>query len=114
MSTSLSPVDVLAWYDVGVADDFPDGVSWPVVAGGVEIAVFRIGDELFGLRDLCSHGAARLSDGYVEEGCVECPLHQGLFDIRTGQHKCAPLTAPVRAYPVRVVDGRVQVAVSPD
>lgn len=107
----MSDTSVIEWHDVGVPEDFPDNGSWPVVAGGVEVAVFRLGDELFGLRDLCSHGAAKLSDGYVENDCVECPLHQGLFDIRTGHHQCAPLTEPVKAFPVRVVAGRVQVAV---
>ncbi|NMG36989.1 Rieske 2Fe-2S domain-containing protein [Azoarcus sp. TTM-91] len=112
MSSEDSAVAAVAtWHDVGVPDDFPDNGSWPVVAGGMEVAVFRLGDELFALRDLCSHGAARLSDGYVEDGCVECPLHQGLFDIRTGAHKCAPLTEPVRAFPVRVVAGRVEVGI---
>jgi len=112
MSSEDSAVAVAAaWHDVGVPDDFPDNGSWPVVAGGMEVAVFRLGEELFALRDLCSHGAAKLSDGYVEDGCVECPLHQGLFDIRTGAHKCAPLTEPVRAFPVRVVAGRVEVGI---
>ena len=48
------------------------------------IAVFRMGEEIFALHDLCTHGHARLSEGFVENGCVECPLHQGLVDIRTG------------------------------
>jgi anthranilate 1,2-dioxygenase ferredoxin subunit len=47
----------------------------------------------------------------VEDGCVECPLHQGLIDIRTGAPKCAPITEPVRTYPIRIVDGQVEVNV---
>lgn len=106
----MSETGTPAWHDVGEPADFAEDLGHPVVAAGIAIAVFRIGDDLFALRDLCSHGAARLSDGYVEDGCVECPLHQGLFDIRTGAHRCAPLTAPVSTFPVRVVDGRVQIA----
>lgn len=106
MSETVEPV----WHDVGEAEDFYEEAGQAVVAGGIAIAIFRLGDELFALRDLCSHGAALLSDGYVENGCVECPLHQGLFDIRTGAHQCAPLTEPVRTFPVRIVDGRVEVA----
>ncbi len=98
------------WHDVGAPDDFPDGAVWPVRAGNHEVAVFRLGDELFALRDQCSHGAARLSDGYVEDGCVECPLHQGLIDIRTGAPRCFPVTEPVRTFPIRVLHGRVEVA----
>lgn len=98
------------WHDVGAPDQFPEDAGTPVQAGGVAIAMFRLGDELFALRDLCTHGNALLSDGYVEDGCVECPLHQGLFDIRSGAVRCAPLTEPVRTFPVRVVAGRVQVS----
>ena len=102
-----------AWHDIGEPDDFPDGAAWPVVAVGLPIAVFRQGEELFALYDLCTHGAAKLSDGWVEDGCVECPLHQGTFELRTGAPCKAPVTEAVRAFPVRVVGGRVEVAVAP-
>jgi len=99
------------WHDVGEPDDFPDQAVWPVRAAGVELAVFRLGAALHALHDRCTHGMARLSDGYVEDGCVECPLHQGLFHIATGEPRCAPVTEAVRTFPVRVVAGRVQVCV---
>jgi anthranilate 1,2-dioxygenase ferredoxin subunit len=47
----------------------------------------------------------------VEDGCVECPLHQGLIDIRTGAARCAPITEAVRAFPIRIVEARVEVNV---
>lgn len=97
------------WFDVGSADEFADGEVAPAMAGSQAVAVFRLGEELFALKDLCTHGNARLSDGYVEDGCVECPLHQGLFDIRSGAPRCAPVTEAVRSFPVRVVAGRVEV-----
>ena len=100
------------WFDVGSADDFGDGKVRPAVAGGQAVAVFRLGDELFALKDLCTHGNARLSDGYIEDGCVECPLHQGTFDIRSGAARCAPVTETVRSFPVRVVASRVEVRVA--
>lgn len=100
-----------AWHDVGEPDDFPDGAVWPVVVGGLPVAVFREVEGLYALYDLCTHGAAKLSDGYVEDGCVECPLHQGTFDIRTGAPCKAPVTEAVRTFPVRVVAGRVEVGV---
>jgi anthranilate 1,2-dioxygenase ferredoxin subunit len=60
----------------------------------------------------CTHERVPLSEGFVENGCVECPLHQGLFDIRTGQARKAPCVTPVRTYPLRIVDGRVEINVS--
>ncbi|MDR5758558.1 anthranilate 1,2-dioxygenase ferredoxin subunit AndAb [Caballeronia sp. LZ035] len=99
------------WQDLGALDDFTEGEPMAVVAGEKPVAVFRLGDDVFALHDLCTHGHARLSDGFVEDGCVECPLHQGLFDIRTGAPRCAPVTEAVRAYPIRIVDGQVQIHV---
>lgn len=99
------------WFDVGAADDFGDGEVAAARAGSHAVAVFRLGEEIFALKDLCTHGNARLSDGYVEDGCVECPLHQGLFDIRSGAPRCAPVTEAVRSFPVRVVAGRVEIGV---
>lgn len=101
------------WHDVGTADDFVQEAAWPVLAGGKAVAMFKQGEDIFALHDLCTHGAARLSDGWIEGGQVECPLHQGTFDIRTGAACKAPCTEPVRTFPVRLVAGRVQVQVVP-
>lgn len=98
------------WLDAAPAASLADEGVAGVVLEGTPIAVFRLGDEFFALHDLCPHGAARLSDGYVDDVCVECPLHQGLVDIRTGAAVSPPITEATRSYPTRVVDGMVQVA----
>jgi nitrite reductase/ring-hydroxylating ferredoxin subunit len=100
------------WHDVGEAGDFPDEGCWPVEVEGRRVAVFRLGEELFALHDECTHGAARLSEGFVVDGCVECPLHQGLFDLRTGEPRSAPAEHPVQTYRVRTVAGRVEIRVA--
>lgn len=99
------------WQAVGALEDFTEGEPVAMVAGEKPVAIFRLGDEVFALHDLCTHGHARLSDGFVEDGCVECPLHQGLFDIRSGAPRCAPVTEGVRSYPIRIVDGKVEIHV---
>lgn len=100
------------WYPVGTVDEFRQDEPAARVAAEKPIAVFRLGDEIFALHDLCTHGHARLSEGFVENGCIECPLHQGLFDIRSGAPRCAPVTEAVRSYPVRIIDGEVQIHVA--
>lgn len=97
------------WHDVTTADAIAEGEVLAVSVAGLPIALFRLDQAIFALHDLCSHGQARLSDGFVEDGCVECPLHQGLVDIRSGAPRSAPITAPVRSYPVRLVGQRVEV-----
>jgi nitrite reductase/ring-hydroxylating ferredoxin subunit len=66
------------------------------------LAVARLGDEFFVMDDICTHGAALLSDGEFIEGEIECPFHAGRFDIRTGEATAFPCTKPLRVYPTRV------------
>ncbi len=66
------------------------------------IALCRDGDEVFAISDICSHEFAFLSDGILEDGCVECPLHQARFDFRTGEAVSAPATENIPIYPVRI------------
>jgi naphthalene 1,2-dioxygenase system ferredoxin subunit len=79
----------------------------PIVVGGRDIAVYRISAEVYATENRCTHGLARLSDGFLDAYEIECPLHQGRFDVRCGKALCAPLTEDIRAYPVKVEDGRV-------
>lgn len=97
------------WHDAAATDELVEGEVLAVSVAGVPVALFLVEEGVFALHDLCSHGQARLSDGYVEDGCVECPLHQGLVDIRSGAARSAPITEPVRSYPVRRVGDRIEV-----
>jgi naphthalene 1,2-dioxygenase ferredoxin component len=81
--------------------------------GGVPIALYSVEGEYFATADTCTHGQARLSDGYLEGHLIECPLHQGLFDIRTGEVKGPPCTKAIRTVPVRERDGALLVGVEP-
>ncbi|PZU10787.1 anthranilate 1,2-dioxygenase ferredoxin subunit AndAb [Sphingomonas sp.] len=98
------------WIDIGPVDIVAEGEVAAADAKGVPLALFRKDGHCFALHDLCTHGQARLSDGFVEDGCIECPLHQGLFDIETGEPRSAPVTEAVRSFPAREHDGRIQVA----
>ena len=108
MTMTESPIE---WHDVGAEAEFSADEPAQVVVANHLVAVCRVEDEWFALHDLCSHGHARLSEGFIENGCVECPLHQGLIDLRTGEARSAPITEPVRTYPIRVISGRVEVGV---
>jgi 3-phenylpropionate/trans-cinnamate dioxygenase ferredoxin subunit len=78
-----------------------------VTIGERPIALCRSGGELHALHNVCTHQFALLSDGYIEDGCIECPLHQGRFDLKTGAPLGPPVTQPVRVYRVRTEGGKV-------
>jgi 3-phenylpropionate/trans-cinnamate dioxygenase ferredoxin component len=63
--------------------------------------LYRSEGEFFATDNRCTHAEALMSEGYLEDGCIECPLHQARFDIRTGAALCAPATEPLRTYPVK-------------
>jgi naphthalene 1,2-dioxygenase system ferredoxin subunit len=82
-----------------------------VDAGGREIALYRVGDEVYATDNICTHGHARLCDGFLDGHEIECPLHQGKFDVRSGEALCEPLTANIGTYPLKVEDGHVLIEI---
>jgi len=98
------------WIDATAVDDVPaDDVIGMLVAGR-DIALYNAGGEIFATDNICTHGQARLCEGFLDGHEIECPLHQGTFDIRTGQPTCAPVTEAIRSYPVQIEGGRVFIA----
>jgi naphthalene 1,2-dioxygenase ferredoxin component len=73
-----------------------------VAISSKEYAVYRVGSEVFATASLCTHGNARLCDGFLDGYEIECPLHQGRFDIRTGAILCEPLNEPLKTFEVKV------------
>lgn len=90
-----------------VADVSEDTAKKVDIEGYPSVALFKVDGQLYATADLCTHGAASLSEGFVEKGIVECPFHSGTFDIRTGQALTFPCTEAISTYPVQVQDGEI-------
>ena len=99
------------WIDVTAAEDIPEDDVIGIDIAGKSIALYRVEGEIFATDNLCTHGNARLCDGFLEGHEIECPLHQGKFDIRNGKAMCAPLTEDVKTYPIKIEGDRVFVAI---
>jgi 3-phenylpropionate/trans-cinnamate dioxygenase ferredoxin subunit len=89
------------WIRVASASDLQDDEVLGLTVGGARIALYRSEGEFYATDNRCTHAEALMSEGYLEDGCIECPLHQARFDIRTGAALCAPATEPLRTYPVK-------------
>ena len=100
------------WIDVLALESMPEGDVTSVNVGGQEIALYEVEGEVFATDNFCTHGAARMSDGFLEGREIECPLHQGRFDVCTGKAMCAPLSQDIRVYPVRIENKRVLVNIA--
>jgi naphthalene 1,2-dioxygenase system ferredoxin subunit len=100
-----------AWIDIASKDDVPEDDVMGIDLNAKSIALYQVGGEIFATDNICTHGNARLCDGFLEGHEIECPLHQGKFDIRNGKAMCAPLTEDIRTYPVKIDGDRVFVEI---
>lgn len=99
------------WIPVTAKENIPADDVIGIEIEGKSIALYRVDGEVFATDNLCTHGNARLCDGFLEGHEIECPLHQGKFDIRTGKAICAPLTEDVRTYPIKIEGDQIFVAI---
>ena len=96
-----------SWILAALLAELPEDDVIGVEVNGRDIALYRTDEAIFASDNRCSHGNARLSDGFLEDGEIECPLHQGRFCIKTGKAMCSPLTEGVTIYPVQVEEEKV-------
>jgi 3-phenylpropionate/trans-cinnamate dioxygenase ferredoxin subunit len=102
-----------------------DNVKWVVACGiddideedvrrfdhaGASFAIYHTSDGFFASDGWCTHEHAHLADGFVIDGEIECPLHQGRFQIASGKPKSPPVCVQLKTYPVRVEGDRVLLA----
>jgi len=99
------------WIELAAVDAIPEDDVIGIDAEGKSFALYQVDGEIYATDNICTHGNARLCDGFLEGHEIECPLHQGKFDIRNGKAMCAPLTEDVKTYPVKIEGTRVFVEV---
>jgi nitrite reductase/ring-hydroxylating ferredoxin subunit len=97
------------WVKVASVDDVPEGGTLQVEIGGEAVCLYNLGGRIYATQDMCTHAQASLAEGFIEGDCIECPLHQALFHIPTGEVRSEPATENLRVFPVRVQDGAVEV-----
>lgn len=108
-----SPESQDGWQDVAdmseLDPEFPLGVD----VDGAKIGLYQCGDAVHALEDVCPHAFAMMSQGYVEDGVIECPLHGARFEIAGGKCLNEIGQRDLKSYPVRVVDGRIAIKLVP-
>lgn len=97
------------WQDLIPLSEIELGDATPVTLGKREFAVYDTVSGITVSLSRCTHGGANLCDGYFDGKHIECPLHQGLFDARTGEAKAAPATRRLHMVDSRVRGGVVQI-----
>jgi 3-phenylpropionate/trans-cinnamate dioxygenase ferredoxin subunit len=100
------------WIDAGAADavEAEDVIRFD--HGGKTYAVYRsLEGQYFATDGLCTHEQVHLADGLVMGDIIECPMHNGRFNYKTGAAKGAPACVNLKAYPAKVESGRVLIRI---
>jgi len=99
----------IEFVEIAPAGELPNGERLFLEIGGKAIVIFNIAGQLFAIGDICTHDDGPLGDGDLEGYNIVCPRHGGEFDVRTGKVMQMPAVVDIPAYPVKVVDGMIQV-----
>ena len=102
------------WVTVAKTGDLAPGAMKVVDAADRTVALYNIGGTFYATDNECTHAYAMLTDGHVDGDVVECPLHGGAFEIKTGKGLGAPIFCDLKTYPTRLAGTDVQVQVESD
>ena len=80
--------------------------------GDKTFCVYRIEDGYFATDGMCTHEDVHLEDGLVMDDEIECPMHQGIFNIKSGEALSPPACEDLKTYPVKVENDLVYINIS--
>ena len=111
---SLPHVTPGGWHDIGALDELPQRQPQRRQVGDTAVLVYRDGERVLALADVCSHLSGPLHEGEVSDDaefgpCVTCPWHGSVFALEDGAVVHGPATAPQPRFSVRLSGGRVEV-----
>lgn len=102
--------DEQRWVTVAKLSSLPEGEMQAVALGDRQIALYNVDGEIYATDNICTHAFARLTDGWLDGDVIECPLHAGRFEIKTGKGLGPPIPCDLKTYQVRVSGDEIQIA----
>ncbi|CAE6701141.1 MULTISPECIES: non-heme iron oxygenase ferredoxin subunit [Paraburkholderia] len=99
------------WVEAAALGDIEDEDVMRFDHAGHTYAIYRVNDNVYASDGLCTHEHVHLSDGLVMDHVIECPKHNGRFDIRDGRPLCAPVCEKLKTYPAKIEAGRILIEV---
>jgi nitrite reductase/ring-hydroxylating ferredoxin subunit len=103
-------VTELIFHPVLPLAELPTGRMRCVTVSGQEVLVCHAREGVFAVDNICTHALTRMDEGRLRGLRLICPLHGASFDIRDGHVLGGPAVLPLPSYPVRVVEGTIEVA----
>jgi nitrite reductase/ring-hydroxylating ferredoxin subunit len=90
-------------------NELPPGRGTSVSIGGKAIALFNVDGTIYAMEDSCLHQGLSLGTSKLEGKIVTCRGHGWRYNVTTGNTLHVP-DYGVTCYPVKVVDGKIMVA----
>ena len=99
------------WILVGTADNIEIEDIIRFDHNDKTFCVYKLEDGFYATDGICTHEAVHLEDGLVMDNEIECPMHQGVFDIKTGEAISPPACDDLKTYPVKVEDNNIYIQI---
>ncbi|MBT9130302.1 MAG: Naphthalene 1,2-dioxygenase/salicylate 5-hydroxylase systems, ferredoxin component [candidate division WS2 bacterium] len=94
------------WIYALQAEQLPEGKTSAVKVGGQSILLARVAGHVYALHNECPHLGCPLHRGRLDGFLLQCPCHDWVFDLRSGEFTIAPeIKIPV--FPVREERGEI-------
>lgn len=90
------------WFKVCEIHDVSEDMPKAIEIKGNQVGIFKVDEDFFAIENVCPHAFALLTDGFIEDEKVECPLHEAIFDIKTGVLESGPGCRNLHIYPTKV------------
>lgn len=103
------PPEKIEFVAVADEDELPDGERLFLEIDDEFIVVLNIAGELFAIEDSCTHDDGPIGEGELEDHQIVCPRHGARFDLRDGKVTSPPAVVDIQAYPVRKVNGMIEI-----
>jgi len=106
---SPEPEEPQKWTAVLPNSELIEGRKPQVVdLDGQKVLLYRDGDGVHAISATCAHAGGPLDKGKFYDGCVECPWHNSVYDLKTGQVVHGPSVFPQPKYEVRITNGQIR------
>ncbi len=99
------------FFEIASTEEIPNGERIFLDIGEHHIVVFNLAGNFYAIGDVCTHDDGPLGDGDLDGYQIICPRHGARFDIRNGRAMALPAVQDTPSYPVRVVDGKIEIGI---
>ena len=100
------------WIEVGPTDSIEEEDLIRFDHGEKTFCVYRLADGFYATDGMCTHETVHLEDGLVMDDEIECPMHQGIFNIKSGEALSPPACEDLKTYPVKVDNDKIFIKIN--